>query len=164
MINGKLAVQLGLTVNIQRLVCLAVRLPRSGALTVKHIVCGKIHHFDAKLFADLCNVLCAKNVDAADDFLLVLILSCIYSCPCRAVDHAVHASLCDGFFYSSCICNIHGNVRHSGNSRSILDSAVLGGKVRAYPFVSAFVKFVHYIMTKLTGHTCYKQFHKNSPP
>ena len=30
--------------------------------------------------------------------------------------------------------------------------------------LSAVLNFLSGIMTKLTGHTCYKQFHKNSPP
>ena len=153
-----------MTVNIQRFVGFTVWFPRSGALTVEYIVCGKIHHFDAQLFADFCNIFSTKNIYFADDFLFVLIFSCIYSCPGCTVYHAVHACFCNGFFHSGSICNVYRNIRHCGDCSTILNSTILRGKVRAYPFVSAFVKFVHYIMTKLTGHTCYKQFHKNSPP
>ena len=40
--NRQLAFQLGLTVDVQGLIVLAVRLPRLRSLAIEHIVCGQI--------------------------------------------------------------------------------------------------------------------------
>ena len=58
--------QLRLAVYIQRLIILAVRLPRLSALTIEHIVRADVGHFAVQFLADICNVLSAASIDGTD--------------------------------------------------------------------------------------------------
>ena len=160
----KLTVQLCLTVDVQWLVILAVRLPGSGSLTIEHVIGREIHHFDAQFFADFCNIFGTNHIDEADFFPFVLVLSGIHGGPCSAVYNCIRLAVCKDFFHRSGIGDIHAHIRHGGYRRAVPDSGIFRGKVGADAFVAAFMKLIHHIMSKLSCHTCHKQFHSFSPP
>ena len=157
------ALQFGLTIDIQRLVILAVGLPGHLALTVEDVVGGDIDHFAAQLFTDVCNVLSANSINCADFLDLVVVFCQIHSGPGSTMDHHIGASLCDGRIYGCGIGNIHGGIGHGTDSRAVLDAAVLGCNVAAYTRITAPCQLIHDVMAQLACHTGNKYFHRIAP-
>ena len=155
----QLTVKLGLTVYVLWSVVLAVRIPWCGSLAVKNVVCGNIHHLDAKLLADVRNVLCSYNIDKTYLLTVFLVLCSIYGCPCGTVYYCIRLYLTDGFCYRFFICDIKLHIRHGGNRSTISDAAVGRSNVTSYAFMSTAGQFIHYVMAKLAANTCYEKSH-----
>ena len=97
--DRQLTFQFRLTIHIQGLIVLAVRLPWLCSLTVKHIVCADICHFTVQLLADIRNVLRAASVDSTYFRHVFIILRHVHGRPRCAVDHGIRIHIRNCLFY-----------------------------------------------------------------
>ena len=98
-VSRQLTFQFRLTIHIQGLIVLAVRLPWLCSLTVKHIVCADICHFTVQLLADIRNVLRAASVDSTYFRHVFIILCHVHGRPRCAVDHGIRIHIRNCLFY-----------------------------------------------------------------
>ena len=118
---------------------LVVRLPRAGALAVKHIVCADVHKLRICLFAGLCHVARALAIDTAAE---VCVIFCgIYCSICGTVDNCVCAGIFDHTPAGFRVGDIH-----------LLD-------IYANTFNAALCQFVHQVSSKLAFCSCYQNLH-----
>ena len=122
-----------LSIDIQRL-SFIIRLPWSGAFSVKYVICTDIDHFQIQLFADLCNIFCPLRIDLMTEFRIVF--CCIYCGISCTVNHRFHFRLLDDLLYFCCIGDIHLFYVYTDSG------------------MPAFGEFVHYIIAKLAFYTC----------
>ena len=133
----QLAFQFRLAVYIQRLVILAVRLPRLCALTVKHIVRTDISHLAVQFLANICNVLRAACIDSTNLRNFIVILCHIHSSPCCTMDHGIRIYFCNYFLNSVLISNIQSHIRCFCYRRTICHTTVVLLNIRTHTFVTA---------------------------
>ena len=141
----QLTFQLCLSINIERRIILAVRLPRFGSLSVKYIVGGNVNHFCIQFFADRSDISSSIYVNGLYFCLFVFILCQINSSPCSAVNHFVRTHLFHHSAHSLRVCDVH--FRH----------------VYAYSLIASFCKLVHYIVAKLSFYSCNQYLHTKPP-
>ena len=153
------AFQLRLAVHIQRLVILAVRLPRLCSLTIKHIVCADISHLAVQFLADICNVLSATCIDSTDFLHFIVVLCHIHSSPCCTVDHRIRIYFRNDFLNCILVRNIQGNIWCFCYCGAVCHTTVILLNIRAYTLMATLQQFVHHIMTQLTANTCHKKLH-----
>ena len=156
---GQLAAQLGLAVEIQGLIVLAVRLPGLRSHSVKDIIGGKIDHLAVQLLTCKCDVLGSGHVNLANLLHLVVILRQIHSRPGCTVYHHVRLDLRQHLLHSLFICDIQLDIRHGGNRSTICNAAVGRCNVASYAFMSTAGQFIHHVMAKLAANACYEKFH-----
>ena len=120
-----------------------IRLPGTGALSVKHIVRADIHHFAVQFFTDLGNVSRSVRIDSsAKRFIVLRGIHCRIGC---TVHHDIGSCLADNLFHTYLIGNVHlVNVHTDG-------------------FYIPFGQLRHHIIAKLSLYTCYQYFHHCSP-
>ena len=129
-----------LAVYIQRMT-LVIRLPRTGALSVKHVIRTDIDHLQIQLRTDFCDILRTTGIDLAHFFNLILILCQIHSRPCRTVNDCLHVGFPDHTLHRSRICDIHLLNVHTDTG------------------MTPFRQFIHHIMAKLSFDTCHQYSH-----
>ena len=156
---SQLAFKLSLTVNIQRLIILAVRLPRLCSLSVKHIICGQIEHFTVNFFARISNILRSACIDSTDFLHLIVIFCHIHSRPSRTMNYSIRIHFGDNFFYRLFIGNIQLNIRHRSYSRTVCHSGISRLNIRTHSLITTLCKLIHHVMTELTVYACYKKLH-----
>ena len=157
--NCQLTFQLCLTVYIQRLIILTIRLPGLCALTIKHIVRTDIGHLTIQFLAYICNILRAACVDSTDFRHFIVILCHIHSSPCCTVDHGIRIYFCNNFFNGIFISNVQCHIRCFCYRRTICHTTVVLLNIRTHTFVTALQQFIHHIMSQLTTNACYKKLH-----
>ena len=118
---------------------LVVRLPRAGALAVKHIIRADVHKLYICLFAGLSHISCALAIDAAAK--VYVILSCIYCSICGTVDDCV----CAGIFNDASAGFRVGDVHFL--------------HIHTNAFNAALCQFVHQVSSKLAFCSCYQNLH-----
>ena len=122
--NGQLTGQLGLAVNIQRLVVLAVRIPGRGALTVKNIVGAEINHLAVQFAAYTGDISGAVHIDFLYQFLFVFLLCGVHGGPGGTVHHHIGTAAADGLGHNRWIRDIRLHIGHGADGRSVLNAAV----------------------------------------
>ena len=156
-------VQFTLTVNIQRRVAFIIRLPRSRALAVKHVICAYVDHLGVHRLGRLCDIFRADRVDLMYLFPVFLCFCPVDICPCRTVDDHVRFQFFDLLAYRCLICNVHLNVRSCCYGAPVVHAAVDRLNIRAYGFMGSPIQFIDNIVSELSSDSCYKYSHVITP-
>ena len=157
--NSKFTFELGLAVNVERLVIFAVGLPGFRALTVEHVVGADVGHLAAELFAGVGDVLGTAGVDRANLRHVGIVFGHVNCSPCGAMNHGIGLDFRKSLVDRGRICNVELHIRHGRDGRTVSNTAIGRRHVRTNARVAALCKFIHYIMAQLATHTCHKEFH-----
>ena len=122
--NCQFPFQLCLPIDIQRIVILAVRLPWTAPLSVKHIVRRQVKHLTAYLLTCKRNIFGSCRIDHTDPFNLVLLLCHIHRRPCRTVNHRIRLLPGDNLIHRNFIRNVHSYIWHRCHSSAVCGPAV----------------------------------------
>ena len=160
--DSQLAVQLALAIDIQRRVAFIIRLPRSRALAVKHIVCAYIDHLGVDCFGCPRDIFRADRIDLMYLFPVFRRLCSVDICPRRAVDDHIGLQFFDRPAHRRLICDIHLNVRSCCHSAPVVHAAVNCLNIRANGFMGSPVQFIDNVVSKLSSDSCYKYSHVNT--
>ena len=139
--DGELAFKLGLPVHVERLIVLAIGLPRFGSLTVEHVVCRDINHFTPEFFTCFGDISRSAGVYCAHLWDVSTIFRRVDSRPRRAMHDRVRIDLGYDRIDLLRIGYIHFRDVHTDRR------------------MSAFFEFVYDVKPELSLNTCHQNFH-----
>ena len=158
--NGQFPFKLGLAINVEGLVILAVRLPRLRPLPVEHIIRTEIEHLTVQFLADIGNMLRPTGIDRPDLSHFVVIFGHIDSRPSRTMNDRIGLYIRNNPPYRVRIGNIQRHIRRRRHRRPISHTAISRSQITTDTDMPPQSQLIHHIMTQLAIHTCYKYFHR----
>ena len=157
--DRQLTLELGLPIDVQRPVIPAIRLPRFGSLSVKHVIRADVCHLAAQLFAGVRHVLRASHIDRAHLFRLFGLLCQIHRRPRRAMDHSVRLYVRHDPLHSGSVGNIQRHIRRLRHRGAVRHAAIAFLNVRSDAFMAAPDQLVHHVVAELAANARHKKLH-----
>ena len=156
--------KLGLAINVEGLVILAIRLPRLRPLPIEYIIRTEIEHLTVQFLADIGNMLRPTGIDRPDLSHFVVIFGHIDSRPSRTVDDCIGLHIRYDPPYGISVGNIQRHIRRRRHCRPISHPTVHCLRTTTHRYMTAADQFIHHIMTQLAIHTRYQNLHRIRSP